>query len=218
MESRRKMIQKLRETESFEMPEENIVDESAVVDVPSEPEFNFERDTGIIFEHAIPSDKPFKLRNTLSDIPRLESVKAEVYNKQMEEVIKNTSRSSANYSDNFGKTQATYAPKPKQSFQDNLVTENTTAVQQNTYNNKNNSQSNTTNNNTTNTAASKSTKNKKLDKKDVIEYYTGYDNTEENQSFEQNTNKKSQDNKGKRFIKSIGKLFSTEEDDDDEIL
>ena len=41
-------------------------------------DFVFERDTGIEFQHAKPTEQPFKLsKNQFTVIPKLESVKAE---------------------------------------------------------------------------------------------------------------------------------------------
>ena len=59
---------------------------------PSEPEFVFERDTGIVFERAISPAESFRGTTTpLTSIPRLESVNANDYNKQIEEMRKRNS-------------------------------------------------------------------------------------------------------------------------------
>ncbi len=56
---------------------------------PSAPEFVFERDTGIIFEKAISPANTFTANITpLTSIPKLESVNANDYNKQAEELRK----------------------------------------------------------------------------------------------------------------------------------
>lgn len=65
-------------------------------------EFVFERDSGIVFEHAQPSDQPFQLKNNqFTTIPKLESVNAETYNKQFEEMRKAMPKNLA-YSGKFG--------------------------------------------------------------------------------------------------------------------
>lgn len=86
---------------------------------PSGQEFVFERDTGIVFQHPQPSDQPFKLRKTqFTTIPKLESVNAEAYNKQFEEMRKTMPKNLA-YSGRFGTPDLTPsavvskpAPKP----------------------------------------------------------------------------------------------------------
>lgn len=78
-------------------------------------EFVFERDTGIVFQHPRPSEQPLKLRKTqFTVIPRLESVNAEAYNKQFEEMRKSMPKNLA-YSGRFGTPDLTppaVAPKP----------------------------------------------------------------------------------------------------------
>lgn len=65
-------------------------------------EFVFERDTGIMFQRAKMPEQPFKLKNNqFTKIPRLESVSAEEYNRQFEEMIRSMPKNLA-YSDKFG--------------------------------------------------------------------------------------------------------------------
>ncbi len=66
-------------------------------------EFVFERDTGIMFQRAKMPEQPFKLKNNqFTNIPRLESVNAEEYNRQFEELIQSMPKNLA-YSSKFGK-------------------------------------------------------------------------------------------------------------------
>lgn len=66
-------------------------------------EFVFERDTGIMFQRAKMPEQPFKLKNNqFTNIPRLESVNAEEYNRQFEELIQSMPKNLA-YSAKFGK-------------------------------------------------------------------------------------------------------------------
>ena len=66
-------------------------------------DFVFERDTGIEFQHAKPTEQPFKLsKNQFTVIPKLESVKAEEYNKKFEEMRKSMPKNLA-YAGKFGK-------------------------------------------------------------------------------------------------------------------
>ena len=66
-------------------------------------DFVFERDTGIEFQHARPNEQPFKItKNQFTVIPRLESVKAEEYNKKFEEMRKAMPKNLA-YAGKFGR-------------------------------------------------------------------------------------------------------------------
>ena len=66
-------------------------------------DFVFERDTGIEFQHAKPTEQPFKLsKNQFTVIPKLESVKAEEYNKKFEEMRLSMPKNLA-YAGKFGK-------------------------------------------------------------------------------------------------------------------
>ena len=66
-------------------------------------EFVFERDTGIMFQRAKMPEQPFKLKNNqFTNIPRLESVNAEEYKRQFEELIQSMPKNLA-YSAKFGK-------------------------------------------------------------------------------------------------------------------
>ncbi len=187
--------EKISETTEYiskqnEIPEEEIsvvhtdkkqAEATWIPETPPVPEFDFERDTGIVFEHALPPENTITLNKTpFTDIPRLESVQAAVYNKHMEETRKSMSKNSgSNYSSKFGNAQ------------------NIQGLQ----------------------STQKSTSNKKSD--DIIEFYTGYDESADpfaNQSQKadfQNSEKK-HSGKGKKFMKSISKLFSTEEDQEDD--
>ena len=160
---------------------------SAMPEEPPVPAFDFERDTGIIFEHALPTENTITFNKTpLTSIPRLESVQAAVYNKQMEEERKTVSKTtSSTYSSKFGNSQNITKPEPpkqpKQTSQPKKPA-------------------------------------KKLSSDDVIEYYTGYDETADpyaGQAYQEKDKKNHDKNKGKNFMKSITKLFATEEDDDD---
>ena len=65
-------------------------------------EFVFERDTGIMFQRAKVPEQPLKLKNNqFTNIPRLESVNAEEYNRQFEEMIRSMPKNLA-YSAKFG--------------------------------------------------------------------------------------------------------------------
>ena len=65
-------------------------------------EFVFERDSGILFQRAKIPEQPYKLKNNqFTRIPRLESVSAEEYNRQFEEMIRSMPKNLA-YSDKFG--------------------------------------------------------------------------------------------------------------------
>ena len=65
-------------------------------------EFVFERDSGILFQRAKLPEQPYKLKNNqFTKIPRLESVSAEEYNRQFEEMIRSMPKNLA-YSDKFG--------------------------------------------------------------------------------------------------------------------
>ena len=65
-------------------------------------EFVFERDSGILFQRAKMPEQPYKLKiNQFTKIPRLESVSAEEYNRQFEEMIRSMPKNLA-YSDKFG--------------------------------------------------------------------------------------------------------------------
>ncbi len=65
-------------------------------------EFVFERDSGILFQRAKLPEQPYKLKNNqFTRIPRLESVSAEEYNRQFEEMIRSMPKNLA-YSDKFG--------------------------------------------------------------------------------------------------------------------
>ncbi len=76
-------------------------------------EFVFERDTGIVFEHAQPSDQPLKPKKTqFTNIPRLESVNAEEYNQQFEEMRKAMPKNLA-YSGKFGTADLPPSAPPK---------------------------------------------------------------------------------------------------------
>ena len=143
--------------------------------------FDFERDTGIVFEHAIPSEQPFKTTVTpLTRIPRLESVKASVYNSQMEEFKKTMpqmKKTSSDFEKKFGVVQPS---KPNPAQNQNKVDEN-------------------------------------------IEFYTGYDDSADpfaNETYQteemmmKSKEKKEHHKKGGKFMKSIGKLFSSDEDDE----
>ena len=72
--------------------EENIQQQESIPPIPEQPQrpaFVFERDTGIIFEHAAKSQSPVQKSVTpFTNIPRLESVNAEDYNKKIEELRK----------------------------------------------------------------------------------------------------------------------------------
>ena len=66
-------------------------------------EFVFERDTGIMFQRVKMPEQPLKPKNNqFTIIPRLESVNAEEYNKQFEELIQSMPKNLA-YSAKFGK-------------------------------------------------------------------------------------------------------------------
>jgi len=65
-------------------------------------EFVFERDTGIMFQRARIPEQPLKPKNNqFTVIPRLESVNAEEYNRQFEELIQSMPKNLA-YSSKFG--------------------------------------------------------------------------------------------------------------------
>ena len=85
-------------------------------------DFVFERDTGIEFQHAKPSEQPFKLsKNQFTVIPKLESVMAEEYNKKFEEMRKAMPKNLA-YVGKFGKESiippGVSAKKPQPKIQD----------------------------------------------------------------------------------------------------
>ncbi len=67
---------------------ENQINETQTpAEQPKEPEFSFERDCGIIFEQAQPSEEPIELKEgRFTNIPKLESVNAEEYNKKAEQM------------------------------------------------------------------------------------------------------------------------------------
>ncbi|MDD6488506.1 MAG: hypothetical protein PUG48_01655 [Clostridia bacterium] len=148
---------------------------------PAEPEFVFERDTGIVFEHAIPDETPLKMNFTpFTNVPRLESVNADEYNKKMEELKK-------------------APPKPTQSdFEKRFGTGHTPKAMNDTQKNQ-------------------SVKKNSDDEK--IEFYTGYDESEDPfadkkyQTEEMVIKAEKKKHKGK-FAKSIEKLFSSDEEDE----
>ncbi|MGN0470608.1 MAG: hypothetical protein ACI4GV_06810, partial [Acutalibacteraceae bacterium] len=92
--------------------------ENKKAEKPSVPEFNFERDTGIVFEHAIPGETPLKANFTpFTNVPRLENVNADEYNKKMEELKKTVPQSTqSDFEKRFGSVQA---PKTANTAQKN---------------------------------------------------------------------------------------------------
>ena len=164
-------------------------------------EFMFERDSGIIFEHARESRQPIQpMFSSFTKVPRLEDVNAEEYNKQYEEMKKSMPKNQA-YAQRFGGGQPAPAPV-EPAVQTEPAAPAAPAVP----------------------AGKSQPKNGKQKKDDnVIEFYTGYDeddpfggSADPNQEVIIKDHKKKNGSVGSRFKKSFGKFFSGEVPEDEE--
>ena len=161
----------------------------------------FERDSGIIFEHARESRQPIQpMFSSFTKVPRLEDVNAEEYNKQYEEMKKSMPKNQA-YAQRFGGGQPAPAPV-EPAVQTEPAAPAAPAVP----------------------AGKSQPKNGKQKKDDnVIEFYTGYDeddpfggSADPNQEVIIKDHKKKNGSVGSRFKKSFGKFFSGEVPEDEE--
>ena len=156
-------------------------------------EFMFERDSGIIFEHARESKQPIEpIYSKFTNIPRLESVNAEEYNRQYDEMRKSMPKNQT-YAQRFTSASSEPAKEP--------------AVQQNAEAPAN--------------EAPKAQKPQKDDS--TIEFYTGYEendpfagNGDPNQEVIIKDHKKKSGSVGSRFRKSFSKFFSSDVPEDED--
>ncbi len=105
-----------------------------VPEVSSKKEFKFERDTGIMFEHALPSKMTAPRKTPFTTIPKLESVNAEEYNKKFEELKVSESKPQTAYEKRFGGNQK-FAPAQLKPIQPTPVEPKTPSFEEN-YANK----------------------------------------------------------------------------------
>ncbi len=186
--------------------------------------FVFERDAGIIFEHAsskratiVPMQTPF------TNIPRLESVNAEEYHRKYEEMKKSMPRnhayaqrfSTANISQPFVETPKPIAPSETEHEKTPVKTHVKTSVKKTDRDHDKNSK---------NSKKNRSGSKKQAANDSAFEYYTGYDQSDDpfadtNSDQElliKNHKKKNNDSVGTRFKKSFGKFFASEAPEDEE--
>ncbi len=172
-------------------------------------EFMFERESGIIFEHAQkPKQSVQPMKTAFTNIPRLESVNAEEYNRQYEEMKKSMPKNQA-YAQRFTGAQSSQpTAKP-------AVPETKTEPVQ-SVNNKAKTKKPVKKN-----GSKKTPLQKKSD--DVIEFYKGYEEEDPftNQAYQNEEilikdHKKNKGSVGSRFKKSFGKFFSGDVPEDEE--
>lgn len=169
----------------------------------------FERESGIIFEHAQkPKQSVQPMKTAFTNIPRLESVNAEEYNRQYEEMKKSMPKNQA-YAQRFTGAQSSQpTAKP-------AVPETKTEPVQ-SVNNKAKTKKPVKKN-----GSKKTPLQKKSD--DVIEFYKGYEEEDPftNQAYQNEEilikdHKKNKGSVGSRFKKSFGKFFSGDVPEDEE--
>ncbi len=181
--------------------------------------FDFERDSGIIFEHAAQKQSPvMPMQTVFTRVPKLESVNAEEYHKQYDDMKSNMSKNQA-YAQRFGNVKPVQpfveTPKPIAKPEQPAKAAEAPASAEPSKKSKKN-KNNKSHKNPKNTEQPKN----KLKEEDKIEYYKGY---EENASdpfgvavgsddiIIKDHKKKNNDSVGTRFKKSIGKIFSNED-------
>ena len=200
--------------------EKTAVEEQA----PKRKEYEFERDSGIIFEHAsVTQPRIVPMNTAFTSIPRLDSVNAEQYHKQYDEMKSNMSKNQA-YAQRFAnsKTQQPFVEMPKPISKPEEPQAKAEA-------NKNNS--NTKSKPNKGKKKNKSSRNgkgsvngqKKGNKtnSDKIEFYKGYEPVDD--PFANPTDEKiiikeqkASGSVGSRFKKTIGKILSSESPEDEQ--
>ncbi len=209
------------------IPENNAAVEEQT---PKRREYEFERDSGIIFEHAAATQpRLVPMNNAFTSVPRLDSVNAEQYHKQYDEMKSNMSKNQA-YAQRFAnsRTQQPFVEMPKPISKPEEPQAKAEA---------NKTKSNTKNSSNTKNRPDKSKKKNKFPKNskgsakgqkkgnksgsDKIEFYTGYEPVDD--PFANPTDEKiiikeqkASGSVGSRFKKTLGKILSTESPEDEQ--
>ena len=174
---------------------------------PPKATFDFERESGIVFERAKPQEPVVPKRNEFTTIPRLESVSAEEYNQQFEEMKKAAAEAAEKAKAKMiaeQETQVVSAPTP---YEKKFGSKKPVNIKAASVDRKASS-------------AKEETQNKPNSSAD---FYQGYDPTADpfaNEAYKteemligEQKKKKSGDSVGSKLKKSLEKLLSSEEDD-----
>ena len=197
------------------VPEEDKKDEAEDLS-----KFNFERDSGIIFEHPLRNQPAIVPMNTVfTVVPRLESVNAEQYHKRYDD-IKSTMTKNQAYAQRFGNSRPVQpfveTPKPITKPEPQKKEEKTEEKHKKSKFGKHKN------------SEKKDKKNApaiKLKEEDKIEYYTGYEKPDSDpfgvsmgsdDIIIEDHKKKNTDSVGTRFKKSLGKIFAPETPEDEQ--
>lgn len=171
-------------------------------------EFMFERESGIIFEHAQRQKQPVQpMKTVFTNIPRLESVNADEYNRQYEEMKKSMPKNQA-YAQRFSGAQNAYSDgSSSASDKKSASLHNVNTVSKGKKKFKKN-------------GVKKTSSTPQND--NIIELYKGYDEedpftgeTYKNEEMLIKDHKKNKGTMGSRFKKSFGKFFSGEVPEDE---